>query len=119
MKLFLDILAFLALAGFALLIVGLGYFVMTVGLNFGWIAIVGFLAFVAFVGILEGAIQTVMLAPFYVIKAIFGRRKPVTSDELNAEGKAELRLMRNGVLSCFAIGAMIAIIQFIITGGMV
>lgn len=112
----LTVLQFVAVGGFAFLIAGLGYIYMAFGLNFGWIAVVGLIALIFIMGMIEGGLMAIVLSPFNLFKAIRSGGNP--PPEPSVAERTTTALLRNGVLTCIAVGALVAVIQHLLTGGL-
>lgn len=101
-------------AGFALLIVGLGYFFMSIALNFGWAAVIGLIVFIGLIGFIEGTIWTLLTAPFVLIAGIFQTKEPRAPSDAE-KTTSQLVSLTLGLL--MVVGAIVATLQFIVQGG--
>lgn len=100
-------------AGFALLIIGLGYFFMSLALTFGWMAVMGLIVFIGLIGFIEGTIWTLVTAPFTLIAGIFRQDLPHVP---SAEVKTTSQLVSLTLGLLMVIGAILATLEFMTQG---
>jgi|GEM_PF-4348033 len=103
----------------ALLVCGLGYFLTSLALNFGWRALAALLCIFVIFSVLEGVALAIVTAPFTVGSALYRRVRSIDvkpEEKESPEDKARSKLLSKIIVLLLVLGALIAGLQFIIQG---
>ncbi len=114
-----DVLSVAVTALVALLIVSLGFFMTDLLLTGGWVVFMGFIAIITVSAIVETTVISALLAPFQMGRLVWSRflaGDRVSAREVTADNEAASRFITHCVLGLALIGALLAMLSYVIGG---